>query len=72
MLNKNEIPSNELVVRVVLYLAVVIALGMSFSFTLGLLNTVFVPGAVGTLSNVFLSLYFARYVASKHFTNQDS
>ena len=72
MLDKDEIPSNKLVVRVVLYLMAVIALGMSFSFTLGLLNTAFEIGAVGTLVNVFLSLLFARHVASKHFTSQNS
>lgn len=71
MIDKNEIPSTDLLVRVVLYLAVVIALGISFSFTLGLLNDAFEIGVVGTLVNLFLSLYFVRYVASKHFTNQD-
>ena len=72
MLNKNEIPSNELIVRVVLYLAAVIALGSSFSFTLGLLNTAFVVGVLGTLLNICGSFFFVRYVAAKHFTNQDS
>jgi hypothetical protein len=72
MLIKNEIPSNELVVRVVLYLAVVTALGMSFSFTLGLLNEAFEIGVLGTLANICAGLLFARYVAAKHFTNQDS
>jgi len=71
MLNKNEVPSVDLLIRVVLYIAVVLFLGMSFSFTLGLLNEAFVVGIGGTLVNVFLSLYFVRYVASKHFTNQD-
>jgi hypothetical protein len=72
MLNKNEIPSLDSLIRVVAYLALVIALGMSFSFTLGLLNEAFVVGVGGTLVNLFLSLYFVRYVAAKHFTNQDS
>lgn len=72
MFDKNEIPSTDLLVRVVLYLAVVVALGVSFSFTLGLLNTVFELGVGGTLVNVFLSMFFVRYVATKHFTNQDS
>jgi hypothetical protein len=72
MLDKKEIPSTDLLIRAVLYLAVVVALGSSFSFTLGLLNTAFVVGVVGTLVNIFASLYFVRYVASKHFTNQDS
>ncbi len=72
MFNKNEIPSNELVVRVVLYLAAVVALGSSFSFTLGLLNTAFVVGMLGTLLNIGGSFMLVRYVAAKHFTNQDS
>jgi hypothetical protein len=72
MLNKNEIPSTDTLVRVVLYLAVVVALGSSFSFTLGLLNTAFVVGVLGTLLNICGSFFFVRYVAVKHFTNQDS
>ncbi len=72
MLNSNDIPSNELVVRVVLYIAAVVALGSSFSFTLGLLNTAFVVGVLGTLLNVCGSFFFIRYVAVKHFTNQNS
>jgi hypothetical protein len=72
MLDKNQIPSTDLVVRVVLYLAVVVALGMSFSFTLSLLNTAFMVGVLGTLLNVGGSFFFVRYVAAKHFTNQDS
>jgi hypothetical protein len=72
MLDKNQIPSTDLVVRVVLYLAVVVALGSSFSFTLGLLNTAFVVGVLGTLLNICVSFFFIRYVAVKHFTNQNS
>lgn len=72
MIDKNDIPSTDLMVRVVLYFAVVVALGMSFSFTLGLLNTAFEIGVLGTLANVCASFLFVRYVAAKHFTNHDS
>jgi uncharacterized membrane protein len=72
MLNKNEIPSTSLLVQAVMYLAVVVALGASFSFSLDLLNKVFILGAALTLANVLLSLFFVRHVAAKHFTNQDS
>ena len=71
MIDKSDLPSNALLVRVVLYFAVVIALGMSFSFTLGLLNAAFVPGVLGTLLNVCVSFFFVRYVAATHFTTQD-
>ncbi|KKM24749.1 hypothetical protein LCGC14_1601960 [marine sediment metagenome] len=69
MFNKNEIPSTNVLVRVVLYFAVVVALGMSFSFTFELLNTAFEVGVLGTLLNVCAVLLFVRYVAAKHFTN---
>lgn len=71
MINKSDLPSNDLLIRVVLYFAVVIALGMSFSFTLSLLNTAFTIGILGTLFNVCASFLFVRYVAAKHFTNPD-
>lgn len=71
MFEKKEIPEVGTLARVALYLAAVVALGMSFSFTLGLLNTAFEAGAVLTLVNLFLSFLFVRYVAAKHFTNQD-
>jgi hypothetical protein len=72
MIDKREVPSISTLGRVVFYLAAVVALGMSFSFTLDLLNTEFGMGVVGTLINVGLSAVLIRYVAVKHFINPDS
>lgn len=72
MFDKNEVPSTNTLGRAVLYLFAVVLLGMSFSFTMELMNEVFVLGAAGTMVNVFLSLMLVRYVATTHFTNQDS
>lgn len=68
MLNQNEVPTTETLKQVVLYLAAVIVLGISFSFTLGLMNTEFEMGVLGTLANVYFTLRLGRYIAIKHFT----
>ena len=69
MFNKNEVPSVNTLGRVVLYFAVAVALGMSFSLSLELLNKAFLLGAGLTLGNVLLSLLFVRHVAATHFTD---
>lgn len=68
MLEQNEVPTTGTLGKVVGYLAALIGLGISFTFTLGLMNTEFEIGALGTLVNVYLSLSLGRYIALKHFT----
>jgi hypothetical protein len=68
MLDPKEIPSTTFLRSVVIYVAAVIALGISFSFTLGLMNTEFEMGVIGSLVNVYLSFRLFRHIAVQHFT----
>lgn len=61
-----QVPSIGTLVKVVLYLAFIIAIGVSFSFSLGLLNTAFALGAALTLANIFMCLMFFRYLVISH------
>ncbi len=71
MLQKNEIPSMDLVIRVVIYLVAMVVIGMSSSWTLGLMNTSFVVGFLGTMGNLLLFGLLARYILITHFTDNE-
>jgi hypothetical protein len=53
-------------VRIVLYLAAVVIIGSSFSWSLDLLNDNFAAGAAGTIVNVCLSLLLIHHVVTRH------
>jgi len=61
-----RVPSIGTLVRVVAYLAFVLAIGVSFSYSLELVNKVFYLGAALTLGNLFLCFLFLRHLAIRH------
>lgn len=63
-----QVPSIGTLVKIVLYCGALIAIGVSFSFSLGLLNTTFELGVVWTLGNIFLMLLLGRQAMADFYT----
>ncbi len=76
MENSNDsephVPSAGVLVRVAIYLTLVVMIGMSFSYSLEMLNVLFELGIVWTAGNLLLVLLLARYVWIKHLTQDSS
>jgi multisubunit Na+/H+ antiporter MnhC subunit len=74
-MNSNDsephVPSVEVLVRVVSYLVLVVLIGMSFSYSLEMLNVLFGLGIVWFAVNLLLVLLLVRHIWIKHLT-QDS
>ncbi len=61
-----QVPSVGIVTRLILYLGFMVAVTVSFNYSLDMINTFFYGGALFTLLNLYLCFLFARHLVIRH------